>query len=238
MSDWIVRLGCDEVGPLARLRNIAGLRVAETNDALWLRAGAGDEPLERLLAGLGGERFVLIEQAQLVPWGLRVPSERLPPLTWQPLADWASVRLPVAALAAQVSLRQPLRLVRGGQEQPPTALLVEWRRWQSYATTAAEVRLRSLVFALSSDNRALIWGTPLPPIPGQQFAIEGGIAAPCGWSLTPAVGSNVVRKVLNLAEGDLALFAIDGTFERIAGENLVKASRSAVRASALGESRV
>ncbi|HET6883543.1 MAG TPA: hypothetical protein VFI31_25550 [Pirellulales bacterium] len=230
-ATWIVRMRREQARQLARLRKVAALQVAETDDALWLRSAPGDESLARLLAGLGGERFLQIDQEELAPWGRRVATERLPRLDWQPIAVWATLRLPIAALPGQLTARQSLQLVRGGQEQPPTGLLTEWSHWFSYATSAAEARLRSLVFALSSDQRVLLRGAPLPPVPGQRLVIDEGIAAPCGWCFAPSVGSAVIRKVLRLAADEVALFNTDGAFERIAGDYFVKASRSAVRAS-------
>jgi hypothetical protein len=87
-------------------------------------------------------------------------------------------------------------------------------------------------------HRVFVLGTPLPPIPGQPYSIDGGIAVACGWSLSPAVGSAVIRKMLSLETGDVALFNVDGSFERIAAEHFVRASRTAVRASVQGAADV
>ncbi|HVX12582.1 MAG TPA: hypothetical protein VHC22_15480 [Pirellulales bacterium] len=230
----IVRIGREHVRHVARLRGIAGLEAAEAGDTVWLRSSANDESLNQLLAGLGGERFELLDGERLVPWQARVPTERLPPLRWTSIAKWATIALPIAALPGRLVPRQPLRVVRGGAERPSAALLTVWRCWFDYATTAPEIRLRPLAFALAEDGRVLIRGTPLPPLSGQPYAVDRGVAVPCGWSLSPALESAIVCEVLGLAEGDIALFATDGTFERIAGEHFVRASRSAVRASGEG----
>lgn len=228
---WIVRIDEGHAAEVARLRGVAGLEVAETADALWLRAPAGGEAMERLLRTVAGPRFRLVQGDQLLPWGKRVPSERLPRLDWLPLAGWAAIAFPVAALSGQLSGRARLRVVRGGAERPPVALLAQFNDWLAYATEAPEIRLRRLAFALSEDRRVFVRGTPLPPLSGQPYAIDGGIAVPCGWSLLPAVGGAAMRELLALEEGDVALFASDGSFERIAADHFVKASRSAVRAS-------
>ena len=253
-ANWIVRIVREHAPHLARLRGVAGLDVAETTDTLWLRASAGDDAKERLLRTVGGQPFTLFDGDLLVPWGMHVPTERLPRLDWLPIATWATIALPVAALPGQLASRVRLQVVRGGAERPPAAILADYDAWFTYATAASEVRLRPLAFAVSVDRslrermgekpanesarRVFILGTPLPPTPGQHYAVDDGIALPCGWTLSPAVGSTMIRKVLGLAEGDMALFASDGTFERIAAELFVRASRSAVRATAPGDAYV
>lgn len=230
-ATWFVRVDREHAAQVARLREVTGLHVAEAGEEIWLRAAAASEALDRQLAGLRGERFVLSAREQLVPWGKRVPTQPLPELHWQPISTWSEIALPVAALPARPDGRLRLRLVRGGTEQSPKAILLESRHWFCYATTAPEIRLRSLAFALSADRRVFLCGTPLPPLVGRHYSLDGGIAVACGWSFSPAVGGKVVRTLLNLAEGDVALFADDGSFERLAGEHFVAASRSAVRAS-------
>jgi hypothetical protein len=228
----MVRVNREHAGQLVRLRATSGLEVAETADAFWLRAPAGVEGIDRLLLAIDGERFQTSDGDLLVPYGKRVPSERLPRLRWQPLAQWSTIALPVAALPGQPTGRARLQLVRGGGARRPSALVTDCDRWLAYASTAAEVRLKSLAFALSQDRRVLIVGWPLPPVAGQAYVVDAGIATPCGWSISPNVGSDAIRKLLLLDEGDVALFAADGSFERIAAEHFVKGGRGAARASA------
>lgn len=226
----MVRVDREHAWQLVRLRVTTGLEVAETGDALWLRAPAGVEGIDRLLLAIDGERFQTRDGDLLVPCGKRMPSERLPRLRWQPLAEWSTIALPVAALPGQPSRRVRLQLVRGGDARRPSGLITGCDRWLAYASTAAEVRLKPLAFALSQDRRVFVLGWPLPPVPGQPYVVDAGIATPCGWSLSPNVGSDAIRKLLSLDEGDVALFAADGSFERIAAEHFVKAGRGAARA--------
>ena len=230
---WIVRGAAENAPDLARLRLVAGLEVAAGVDCFWLRAPAGDEARERLLSTVAGRRFRLAEGDRLVPWGKLVPTERLPELGWRPIAEWMHTNLPVAAFPGTETSRVPLSLVRCRAERPAAALLTDADCWLRYATEAPEVRLRRLVFAMSRQ-RVFILGTPLPPIVGQPYAIEGGVAVACGWSISPAVGSAVIRELLRLETGDVALFGFDGSFQRIAGEHFMQAGRSAVRASVQG----
>lgn len=259
---WLIKTDREHVRQIAALRHLPGLQVAEANETIWVRAAAGDETLDRVLKSLPGKRFQLLDDVQLAPWGKQVPTERLPRLAWQPIANWSAITLPVAAMPASVSKRVRLRMIRGGTAKLAAALLVDWQDWLKYAIGAPEVRLRPLVFALSAphetvsgmdmgaaqrsedglpsryDQRAFIVGSPLPPLAGYPYTLDDGLAVPCGWTFSPAVGSAVVRKLIALPADDMALFDIDGSFERIVGEHFVRASRSAARESARGETCV
>ena len=68
-------------------------------------------------------------------------------------------------------------------------------------------------------------------MPGQRWVEHEGIAVPAGWTWTPAVEAGLLRQAFELAEGDVALWHEDGAWERIAADELVRATRAAVRAT-------
>lgn len=243
---WAVCIPRGEERQLAALRGFAGLEVAECGDAIWLLAGCaasgfhqlinsqgdGGELLDRALCTLPGARYRVLADGQLVPEGQRVPRGRLPSGEWTPLARWLQVKLPAAALPGRIEQRVALRVVRTADEQRPSALVTALDRWIEYCLSAPEVRLRPLAFAVSSDRRVFVTGSPLPSLPGERYVVSDGVAVPCGYALQPRIGGTLLRRLLQLEQGDLALFAADGSFERIAHDDLVAASRGAARATA------
>ena len=56
-----------------------------------------------------------------------------------------------------------------------------------------------------------------------------GVAVPAGWNWRPAVEPAIVRNLLGLAAGDIALWHEDGRWEQIEGDAFVRATRAAVR---------
>jgi hypothetical protein len=125
----------------------------------------------------------------------------------------------------------PLRLERAHEERPATLLLTTLAAWSAYATSAPAARLRPLRFAVAADGRAIVVGAPLPPIPGRRFAERDGIAVPCGFAWDPPVEPAVLREVLQLDAGDLALLDESGACEHIESAHFARASRAAVRAT-------
>ena len=96
---------------------------------------------------------------------------------------------------------------------------------------APQVRLDRWRFAVAADGRVAVHGQPLPPLPGRRWVEQEGIAVPAGWTWTPAVEAALLRQVFGLAEGDVALWDVDGAWERIAADEFVRATRAAVRAT-------
>jgi hypothetical protein len=103
--------------------------------------------------------------------------------------------------------------------------------WLSYGSSAPQVRLDRLTFAVSSDARVLVRGLPLPPLAGTRYYEQAGVALPCGWGWPAWLDARLVRDALPIGKTDLPLFSPLGTWESIPGDQFVRATRSAVRLS-------
>jgi MoxR-vWA-beta-propeller ternary system protein len=236
MSDsthaWAIRLHRADAAALAPLRLCPGVEVAEGSSDVWLRGRATEDWVHRALRRMPAvTRFEWLAQDRLRPIESRIPADAFPPLSWQPLDRWLQATLPLAALPAWEPRPVPLRLVRSEAEVPADLLVTGLGEWTSFALSCPEVRLRALQFAVTTDQRALVRGRPLPPLPGRRFVAHGPVAVPAGYSWRPAVSVAVVIRRLGLPADALALWHEDGAFTRLHAEQLVAATRSAVRAT-------
>ncbi|MBI4615947.1 MAG: hypothetical protein HY720_20185 [Planctomycetes bacterium] len=188
----------------------------------------------------GVRRHDALPGGRILPAGGRVPIGRLPAGGWVPLGSWLHLEAQTPALPGEPRGKIRLAIVRAGAptrdpghgaERDPGLVVTPFARFAGWAERASAARLRPLVFAASCDGRALVRGHPLPPIPGERCCEEDGIAVPCGFAWSPRVGAGTVRAVLGLAPRELALFAGDGSWERVPGESFARAARSAVRAT-------
>jgi hypothetical protein len=236
---WAVRLPAARAAALGALRLADGVRVLPAPGELWLGGDDCDDALGLKLAALPEAlRFGVLPDGQLVRPGERVPSGNLPHGEWQALRQWLKVAAPVASLAGEPPPPTAIRLVRGGAAREPNVLVAAGQRWLDYATSAPRVRLQRWSFALDGSGgglRVVVRGAPLPPIPGQALVEACGVAVPAGYTWDPPLDAEVLRDALQLAGGDLALLFADGTHERIAAEQFVQATRSAVRLSLAAE---
>ncbi len=231
-QSWALCLSRAEADSAARLRQIPHVEVCEVADNVWLRGPYREEIASLIYTMPTGVRYRVLDDGQLVPWGARVPKGQLPAGNWRPLAGWFELSLPTAALPDTLPSRAGLRLVRDLQERTPTLLVLPVDRWLRYAETAPQVRLDELQFAADECRQVLVRGTPAPPLAGERLVEECGIAVPAGWWWSAAVDGPVLRELLGLEAGELAILRLDGRVDRIAEGDFVRATRSAVRQTA------
>ncbi|MEZ6057552.1 MAG: hypothetical protein R3C01_12695 [Planctomycetaceae bacterium] len=229
---WAVEIAKEHRGELGRLRLLPGVEIGETTSSYWLR---GTQPIDEasgmLLAIPHAKLFHLNADGTLLPWGKRLSSGRLPSTPFGPLERMLQPTLPVAAYPRGQVARVPITLVRSDEERPATIVLTTLKEWLDFATTAPEVRLHVLSFATSSDGRTLVRGEPLPSLPGRRYWEHNGVAIPLGWTCSPAQAAAVLFDVVQAERDDVVLLHDDGSFETIASDHFVRASRSAVRAT-------
>jgi hypothetical protein len=229
---WALRIDASRAGGAAALRLKTGIEACEDGADVWLRGPDGGEELALELRRLpGADRYEVLPGGALRAPGKRVPAGRMPEGPWVAAAAWALAAPQAGSLPAELTQRVKPRLERSGAERAANLLRVPLAAFSSWAQAASNARLRPLAFAASAGE-VLVRGEPLPPLAGTPYAEEGGIAVPCGWALLPAAGAAAWRERLALADGDLALFNPDGSFERVPAAAFVRASRSAARATA------
>jgi hypothetical protein len=227
---WAVAVPLKQAAATAPLRTVPGIEVCVTDDRLWLRGTQWTDDLDRSFRKiLGAERFHQKTDGQLVPWSRILPTARLPDGAWRSLSTWLQPVLPTTVYPSTIGKQAALHLVRTYVERDANVLRVDTHAWRNYAATAPRVRLLHLAFAVSEDGQVVIRGLPLPPLQGAQFVEVNGIAAPTGWTWTPALDAASLRQSIGITDGGLAMFTLEGTCDVIEADNFVRATRSAVR---------
>jgi hypothetical protein len=232
---WAATLPLAELVAVAALRLMPGVRACVVGDQLWVRGDEAGEEVERALDRVApAARFSVLPDGALVPRGRLLPDAYLPTeMKWLPLSELLRPVPPPAALPGVLTSRAGLALVRSSEERAANVLVTTLQAFAAYADGAPAVRLERLRFAADGE-RALIWGDPLPPLPGDRYAECAGVAAPCGYTWRPALDAGSLARALGLTDGELALLATDGTWQRVPAASFVRARRSAVRFTSRG----
>ncbi len=240
---WAMRLDRRDVAAAGRLRLVADVEVCEQPNAVWLRGPqAGDELHWQLAAVAGARRFSVLTDGQLLPCGARVPQGWLPQGPWTALGNgWAWNRrqhslqggttrrsaLPWSARIAWKKLRSCLCGLTSGplmRSMPPR-----------FDSTVGDLPLPTTAarwFAVNRNQDRL----QTYPTPCRRYRASVGSSGkalpyrPAGHGRPPSKPA-VLRQVFGLAEGDVALWHVDGAWEKIAAEEFVRATRAAVRAT-------
>ncbi|MBO9732259.1 MAG: hypothetical protein J7623_26695 [Chitinophaga sp.] len=229
-KEMVMLLPAAQYAALGAVRCLPGLTAAMDRDELWLRGiPYPEEPHPLILQLPALHTWLLNDNAQLFPMGKLTPVATLKQLNWISLPELLPVMLPVSGMPALLPAREPVQLAPSAEPQSGNALLTTFDNWYQYANMAPATRLQALSFATSADRQVLIMGSPLPPIPGQEYVLQEQLLLPAGYSFTPPGITTIVNQQLNAAQTDLLLFRTNGHWERIPTTAFVKADRSAVR---------
>ena len=227
-NSWAVLL--NDASAATGLRSLAGVEILERGNELWARGPSLTADTESLLLGLRCmDRFEVESDLRLRRSGESLHSGELPSGTWTPIREWLQVELPAPRMTSGRIARLNLTMQRTADERQASLLLVSAKDWFRYGSSAPQTRLDRLLFAASRDGRVLVKGVPLPPIPGQAFVLDQGVALPAGWTWSPAVSVATLRKLLEVEDGELVLIGTDGSWEVLRKDEFVAARRSAIR---------
>jgi len=182
----------------------------------------------RRLRALAGELFELDREERLIRPGERLPCGQLLLDGWATLAEQLPLIAPRTATPGSPPHQVDLRLERSTRPRAPALLETTATALERHVVTTTSVRLAPLTFAACADGRVLVRGSPLPPIPGRRYWVEGAIATPCGWEWRPAIDAVAVATLIGLAPGELALQGDEGT-ERLPARAFVSLTRAAIR---------
>ncbi len=230
MKEHVMVLQQSDWDALGAVCCVPGLQVATQAEEIWIRGIAAARMDDLLLRALPARHtYQLDERGYLFPMHGLTPVRKLPDLKWIPLAERIQPELPISAMPGKVHTKLAIRLVPSSQVEAGVALLTTLATWKAYANQAPQIRLESLRFAVSEWNQVLIMGTPLPAIPGREYWMRNTLLLPSGFDLElPLLAGLLANKVNPQADAVLVLDE-NGTWEKIAFDSLIPATRSAVR---------
>jgi hypothetical protein len=230
MRELISKLAQADKESLGLVRTHAGLQVAEDGEWIWLRGVEAGQPIPLAVRQVPANvTFEMDEQENLFPLGGVTPIGKLKKLRWLPLLDYVQIEMPTSAMPGRVEEKYPVRIVPSTLLQESKALLTMLPVWRHYADSAPEVRLSRLRFALAQTGEVLIWGTPLPAIPGKEYWMQENMLLPAGFDFEIPWIAGLVAGKLNPLNDAVILFTEEGSWEKIEKKAFVPATRSAIR---------
>ena len=228
MTNWVYTMASNQKKALYSIRTLTGWLVAENETRIWLKGETGEGVPLAIQQLPCRERFQMDENNRLFLVGKLTPTAVLPELNWQTLSDFLPVEMPVAALPGEGIAAVELQLVRSGKERKSELLLVDWKEWERYAKKAPNIRLARLRFATNEQGETLIWGDPLPPIPGTVFWQTHQVFLPAGWAFEQEIMAEIVAETYCKDKSAFLLFSVTGQWEKIDWAHFVAASRNAI----------
>jgi hypothetical protein len=230
MKEIILTLVEADKDALASVRCMPGLQAAIDDGLIWVRGIPAAVKPDLAIQQLPSiHTYKLDDENRLFPLGNVTPVGTLKPFKWIPIRDLISVELPPSGMPGRLNEKHTVRLVPSSREEKVGALITDLQTWHDYAEHAPLVRLRQTHFAVSANNKVIVVGDPLPPIPGKAFSLKNNILLPAGYDFDPPVIGSLIATRFNASKTSLLLFNIDGSCEEIHLSSLIPSSRSAVR---------
>ena len=243
MAAWALRLPLSSGHQLVDFRSESAIEVCQTDRYWWLRGtGLSAGLQDRLRQVYAAEGFDWLAEGHLRPWGKRLAIESLPAGPWVQVAKIVSLELSPTRWPGEFSEQADLRLRRTPDVRPERVLVTSFDEWQQFAQTAAEFRLARWRYAVNSKGVVTIHGDPIPPLPGERFFEQAGIAILAGWQFDPQMPPDVLATAWRQAPGELILArpeprspdraecqeAVPYRIERIGRDYFVQAVRSSL----------
>ncbi len=218
-----------DFGELGPMRTREGWELCGEGGRWWLRVPEADAGMAMMVPSLG--RYRDDGMGGLVPVGKRLPVGRVPAGVWEPLVRSLPVAMPEVRAGGRVGDRVAVRLVPGREERKASLLLTDLETMLRWAEGASRLRMGRLEMAVSG-RRVLVRGEPLPPVRGEAWYVEGGLAVPCGLVLGKCCRAEWVETVLGLGRGAMALMCEDGGCEVVPAEAFFGVTLGALRRTA------
>lgn len=222
------KIAARDLAALASYRALPGWELRpDTATVYWLKLPTEDDAIFRNLPLLG--RWSADAHGRLVREGRRVPEALLPADGWQTLATLLPLTPPPRGAPGMPPAAVGFHLQSDDAGHPAMALLCRWDVFAGWAETAFAPRLECLRFACCDDGRAFVVGHPLPAIPGAGYHRTGRLWLPCGWRLPDHAWPELLEDALRLGRNRMARLEPAGSHEILDEENLLAATRAAVR---------
>jgi len=166
------------------IRKWTHLKMAIEDHLIWVRGFTDKEINSTTVLKIPFISRYYLKDTHLVPYGKVLPTMIEPSLLWSPITRGLKVTLPRENFN-YFGLDQTFQisLVTTNIVKPISATVVEMKGLANYLQTAFKVRTQNLTWTILNDNNALIIGTPILPINGQDFYQSGCFLLPAGWKL-------------------------------------------------------
>jgi len=212
---------------LGSIRHWENLKVGFDEQRIWLKDLDYAQMLSVEIQTLPSKKIYSEKEGKLFPVGSLLPEGRVPSVMWTPIDRAFPVKMPSLNhnyFGLNDSIE--IQLVETANEQASYALLVSLKDLESYLETAASVRLKDLSWTILNEKNALIIGTPILPLEGAAFWLDGQFLFPAGFSLELRSLNRQLETLLEIGAGDLVLWHVSGTYTLIRENELESLTRS------------
>jgi hypothetical protein len=227
---YYLTTGRDNDNDLARIRHWSNLKIGYDEGSVWLKDLDYAQINSVEIKSLPSKTLYYEKDGRLFLLHSLLPDRIAPSLLWTPIDRGLQVTLPsfnhnYFGLHEHIDIR----FVSQDQEADAVALIVDMKILKSYMETAPGVRLEKIRWVILNDEKALLLGKPLLPLPGVTFWQRKDMLIPTGLDFELFILADTIQKSVNPGRDNWILWNTDASYFNIRKEDLQPLSRSSFR---------
>ena len=159
-----------------------------------------------------------------------LPKQKMPSaLLWSTILRALPIELPKLNLNYfGISEQLVLGILPSEKEHQAWVLVSSYEDAKNYIETAPDVRLKSLSWVVS-DEKIILFGTPLLPIKGETYWRINDFLLPTGFDLEFEILANTIQEKINENQENWIFWQQDGSYFKVPKENVKPLSISSFR---------
>lgn len=232
---WLLSIEQQHLDYLGPIRHWEQLKIAAEPGTYWVKGLTGEQLESAEIKSIPFKQIFYAKEERLFPYGGSVPVRKLPAsLSWTPLERGLPLQLPAFNHNYfGIGERILPRLAASENQVLPAAMLTPLSLLGEYIETAPAVRLKDLLWVIL-DDKALVLGEPLLPLPGQSFWKKGDFLLPSGLDWEWPVLAETLNDALNPDGSCRLIWDIDSRYTIVPKDSFRPLSISSFRLSRTG----
>lgn len=217
---------------LAELRSWSNLKIAADEDTLWIKDFTYSQITSNEVKSIPYKSLYYAKENRLFPLDGLLPLKKVPgAVLWSPVEKGIPVELPdYNHNYFGMDQKLGLKLIESGEEHNPAALLTDYLSAEKFILASSAIRLKNLSWVII-ENKVLILGIPLLPIPGNTYWMHNSLLLPAGYEFEFPVLSDSLEKKINPENDNLVVFNKDCRYFNVPRNILKPLSTSSFRLS-------
>jgi hypothetical protein len=215
---------------LGSIRHWENLKVGFDEGRVWVKDLDYTQMSSVEVQTLPSKKIYTEKEGKLFPVGSLLPEGRLPAVMWTPVGRAFPVSRP-SLNHNYFGLNETIeiRLIASEHEQDSQASLCSLEQLGAYLESAPAIRLKPLKWTIFDDRYAIVLGTPLLPVAGTAYWIDGSFLLPAGFQLELQVLNRELEQVIGVEKGDYVLWDRSGNYTVIKATEWEELSLSSFR---------
>ncbi|WP_430409009.1 hypothetical protein [Kordia sp.] len=232
VTEYWLRLPSKYKEKLSQIRVWNTLRMATDEDDIWVRGISPNQLNSPEIRSIPFKKIYFQQDNALFLLGGNLPEERLKTsLLWSPINNALSVEMPNYNFNYfGVNETIDFKLIASSVERASKAIVVDFEVLETYIQKAPAIRLQSIQWTIV-NNKALLIGIPLLPIPGKSYWQQQHFLIPTGSDFEHPELSNFYHKNIQTEHSQYVVFQQDSTYYKITAEQLKPLTISGFRLS-------